>query len=181
MYERGVVLVAGGRRGISLLYGIGWCGEVKDKWKMKVEIKKYKPAVTREVLLFLAGALWFSVGCLLLGLAVFRLLSAEISQQIMCGGAGILIALPVHHFGLLKIVDKNLARLLSGEEKKCLFSFMPWKSYLIIPVMITLGILLRHSAIQKPYLAILYVGMGLALLLSSLRYLRYLLQALKGG
>jgi len=150
-------------------------------FKMKVEIKKYKPAVTREVLLFLAGALWFSVGCILLAFAGFWLLSAERGQRIMCGGAGILIALPVHHFGLLKIVDRNLARLPAGDEKKCLFSFMPWKSYLIIPVMITLGVLLRHSAIPKPYLAILYVGMGLALLLSSLRYLRYFLQALKGG
>jgi hypothetical protein len=43
--------------------------------------------------------------------------------------------------------------------------------------MIALGLLLRHSAIPKPYLAILYIGMGLALLLSSLRYF---LQALKG-
>ena len=143
---------------------------------MKVEITKYKPAVTREVLLFLAGALWFSVGCLLLTFAVFWLRSAEMGQQIMCGGAGILIALPVHYFGLLKIVDKNIARLMPGDEKKCLFSFMPWKNYLIIPVMIALGVFLRHSAIPKPYLAIFYVGMGMALLLSSLRYLRYFLQ-----
>jgi hypothetical protein len=97
--------------------------------------------------------------------------------RIICGGAGILIALLVYRFGLLKVVDKNIARLLPSEEKRCIFSFMPWKSYLIIPVMIALGLLLRHSAIPKPYLAILYIGMGLALLLSSLRYF---LQALKG-
>ena len=144
---------------------------------MKVEIKKYKPAVSREVLLFLAGALWFSVGCLLLGFAVFWLCSAEMGLRIICGGAGILIALLVYRFGLLKVVDKNLARLPPGDEKKCLFSFMPWKSYLIIPVMIALGLLLRHSAIPKPYLAILYIGMGLALLLSSLRYFMYYRQA----
>jgi hypothetical protein len=147
---------------------------------VKVEIKKYKPAVTKEVLLFLGGALWFSVGCLLLAFAVFWLLAAGTGQRMVCGATGILIALFVYHFGLLNVVDKNLARLPPGDEKKCLFSFMPWKSYLIIPVMITLGILLRHSAIPKPYLAILYIGMGLALLLSSLRYLRYFLKALKG-
>jgi hypothetical protein len=144
---------------------------------MKVEIKKYKPAVTREVLLFLAGSLWFSVGCLLLAFAGFWLLAAEMGQQIMCGGAGILIALPVHYFGLVKVVDKNIARLMPGDEKKCLFSFMPWKSYLIIPAMITLGLLLRHSTIPKPCLAIIYVGMGLALLLSSLRYFMHYRQA----
>jgi hypothetical protein len=148
---------------------------------MKVDIKKYKPAVTREVLLFLAWALWFCVGCLLLTYAIFWLMAAGTGHRVMCGGTGVLCALLVHHFGLLTVVDKNLARLQSGDGKKCLFSFMPWKSYLIIPVMIALGVLLRHSAIPKPYLAILYIGMGLALLLSSLRYLRYFLQALKGS
>lgn len=143
-----------------------------------IDIRKYKPAVTKEVLLILAGALWFAVGCLLLSFAVSWLLAADMRQRIACGGAGVILALLVHHFGLLKIVDRNLARLVPGDEKMCLFAFMPWKSYLIIPVMMTLGVLLRHSSIPKPYLSILYIGMGLALLLSSVRYLRYWLKAL---
>jgi hypothetical protein len=76
-------------------------------------------------------------------------------------------------------VDKNLDRLLPMQGKKCVFAFITWKSYIIIAVMIALGIFLRHAPIPKPYLAVLYIGIGLALILSSIRYLRILLTQLK--
>jgi hypothetical protein len=56
--------------------------------------------------------------------------------------------------------------------KSCFFAFIPWKSYLIIFIMVMMGALLRHSVIPKKDLAILYIGIGLALLLSSVRYIR---------
>jgi hypothetical protein len=87
-------------------------------------------------------------------------------------GAGVVLALLVHHFGFLKIVDKNLERILPMHGMRCLFSFIPWKSYFIIAIMITMGATLRHSAIPKQYLAIVYLGIGLALILSSVRYIR---------
>ncbi len=61
------------------------------------------------------------------------------------------------------------------EGTKCVFSFITWKSYVVVAVMVAMGALLRHSPIPKPYLSILYIGIGLALLLSSIRYLRVLL------
>jgi len=67
------------------------------------------------------------------------------------------------------------------EGKKCAFSFMTWKSYMIVAVMVTMGTLLRHSAIPKTYLSILYIGIGLSLILSSIRYLRVLLSQLKNS
>jgi len=47
---------------------------------------------------------------------------------------------------------------------------LAWKSYAIVAVMITGGVLLRHSAIPKPYLAIVYAAMGGGLFLSSFVY-----------
>jgi len=133
---------------------------------------KYKPAVTKNVLLFLAGFVWGWVGTMLLFLA-FSWLSKDSNINIyLFGGAGVVLALLAHHFGFLKIVDKNLERILPMDEKKCLFSFITWKSYLIIVVMITMGEILRHSVIPKQYLAILYTAVGLALILSSVRYIR---------
>ena len=81
---------------------------------------------------------------------------------------------------VLKIVEKNLSRILPVDEKRCLFSFMPWKSYLIVLIMIAMGTLLRHSAIPKQYLAIIYTGIGLALILSSVRYARAFLKEIRG-
>ena len=65
------------------------------------------------------------------------------------------------------------------DDKKCVFSFISWKSYLIIAVMIAVGTILRHSAIPKQYLAILYIGIGLALILSSVRYMRIFLREIR--
>jgi hypothetical protein len=137
---------------------------------------KWKPAATKAVLLFVAGGLWFCVGIALLFLAVSWLLDTANIDRYVFAGAGVVLALLIHHFGFLKIANKNLDRILPVAEKRCVFSFMPWKSYLIIPVMITIGTILRHSAIPKQYLAILYTGIGLALVLSSVRYVRFFLK-----
>jgi len=140
---------------------------------------KYKPAVTNNVLLFLAGIVWISVGIMLLFLAFSWLPSASDINFYLYAGVGIFLALLVHHFGFLKIADKNLKRIFLMDDKKCLFAFIPWKSYLIIVVMIAMGAALRHSAIPKQYLAILYTTIGLALILSSVRYVRVFFTEIK--
>jgi len=143
------------------------------------KIDLFKPAVTKSVLLLLAGSVWLCVGTMLLVLAHAWLSNASGTIAIMFFGFGVVLALLVHHFGFLKIVDKNIERILPMVEKKCLFSFITWKSYIIILVMVALGTFLRHSAIPHRFLAILYTGIGLALILSSLRYLRVFLQEIR--
>ena len=137
-----------------------------------------KPAVTKSVLLFLAGFGWLCVGTMLLVFAYSWLSEAPRTISLMFIGFGVVVALLVHHFGFLKLVDKNIERILSMVEKKCIFSFITWKSYMIIMVMVTMGTLLRHSAVPHQYLAILYTGIGLALILSSLRYIRAFINAI---
>jgi hypothetical protein len=136
------------------------------------DMDKYKPAVANTFLLFVAGIVWVGVGIMLLILAFSWLSTASNLEIYLYSGGGILLALLVHHFGFLKIVDKNLNRILQMNGKKCLFSFIPWKSYLIIMAMVAMGALLRHSMVPKKDLAILYIGIGLALILSSVRYIR---------
>lgn len=55
---------------------------------------------------------------------------------------------------------------------------MTWKSYIIVLIMVSMGIALRHSSIPKRYLSILYDGIGLALFLSGIRYLRFFVMLL---
>ena len=144
-----------------------------------INLEKYIPAVSKVVLLFLAGMLWLSVGVMLLFFASSWLLEADFANRSVSASAGVVLAMFVHRFGFIRIVDKNLARILPINDKRCLFSFMPWRSYLIIPIMIAMGAILRHSAIPKHYLAILYIGMGLALALSSGRYAKAFLCEIK--
>lgn len=136
------------------------------------KIEKYRPAAMNSYLIFLSGFVWIGVGIMLLLYAFSWLSMASKINIYFFSGAGVVLSLLVHHFGFLKIVNTNLKRILQTNEKKCLFSFIPLKSYLIIAVMITLGAILRHSGIPKQYLSILYIGVGLALILSSVRYMR---------
>ena len=142
---------------------------------MNQKLAKMKPAVNKSVLLFLAGFLWLGVGSMLLFISFSWLKAFHVHGSSLFAGIGVAVALVVHHFGFLKIVDKNLGRILPMEGTKCVFSFMTWKSYIMVAVMIAMGALLRHSSIPKPYLAVVYIGIGLALVLSSVRYLRVLL------
>jgi uncharacterized membrane protein len=136
------------------------------------KFEKYKPAVTTKVLLLIAGLVWMGTGIMLISIAIVWLSKAISINIYVYAGTGVILAMLIHHFGFLKIVDKNIERILEMKDKRCLFSFVPWKSYLIIIVMIAMGITLRHSAIPKEYLSIIYIGIGLALFLSSVRYLR---------
>ena len=125
--------------------------------------------------------MWFGVGAMLLVVSFSWLHAFHVHGSFLFGGIGVAVALAVHHFGFLKIVDKNLGRILPMEGTKCVFSFMTWKSYIMVAVMIAMGTLLRHSSIPKPYLAVVYIGIGLALVLSSVRYLRVLLGQMRKG
>jgi hypothetical protein len=143
-----------------------------------MEIKKFTPAIDKRILVLLAGFVWCGTGVMLVLFAVSWLsLFNWIEQGLFCT-AGFLAALPIHHFGFLKIADKNLIRLLPLTLKRCLFSFMTWKNYLIVFIMVLMGIALRHLPIPKNYLSILYNGIGFALFFSSIRYFRFFVKVL---
>lgn len=146
---------------------------------MNLKAENIKPAVKKPVLLFLSGIMWFCVGIMLNSFATHWLIDHGTNLSFLFAGSGFLLALIIHHFGFLKVVDKNLCRISHLKDKPCIFSFMSWKSYILIAVMITLGITLRHSSIPKQYLAIIYIGIGLALMLSSIRYFRVLINELR--
>lgn len=148
-------------------------GGLKYIMTIQSKIKKLKPGTSKKVLLLIAGLMWAGIGTMLDILAGSWLKNGKLNFIIFAGLIGFVCALIIHHFGFLHIVDKNLKRIDQMEGKRCIFSFISWKSYFLIAIMILMGFLLRHSNISKPYLAILYIGIGTALLLSSVRYFRY--------
>jgi len=143
-------------------------------------IEKLNPSVDKKVLILLAGVMWCGVGIMLICFAVTWLRRYNGSGVLLFYFAGFLAAMPIHHFGFLKLADKNLNRLLTIIEKRSVFTFMTVKSYFIIVIMVSMGVALRHSSIPKQYLSILYNGIGLGLFLSGLRYMRFFLKLSKG-
>jgi hypothetical protein len=146
-----------------------------------MRLRKFTPYADKRTLVLLAGLMWCGVGVMLVRYSIIWLSAYTGREQKLFYALGFLAAMPIHHFGFLKIADKNLSRLLPLTEKRCLFSFMTWRSYLIVLVMVSLGIALRHSSIPKPYLSILYSGIGLALFLSGIRYLRFFIMLLSNS
>ena len=139
---------------------------------MNPKLSKFDPAVDKRLLIALSGLIWSAVGIMLCNLA-YGWLSIEYTRlHLLLAAAGTCLALVIHHFGFLKLVNKNIDRILAKKGKVCIFGFQPWKSYIIILIMISMGSLLRQSPLPKPYLSVIYIGFGGAMLLSSFRYYR---------
>ncbi len=136
------------------------------------KIKKFDPVVDKRFLVALSGIVWVTVGIILCNLAIGWLLLTTFQKSMVLALTGVVLALLIHHFGFLRLVNSNIERILPMKEKICIFAFQPWKSYLIIAIMVGLGIGLRHSPLPKPYLSVIYIGFGGAMVLSSIRYFR---------
>ena len=135
-------------------------------------IDTFNPKADKKILILIAGLMWCGVGVMLVLIAESWLFVYEGKGLILFYLSGFILAMPIHHFGFLRLADKNISRLLPLKEKRCVFSFVTWRSYLIIIIMVAMGITLRHSRIPKQFLSIIYNGIGLALFLSGIRYFR---------
>ncbi len=133
--------------------------------------EKCKPAIPRRILPVIAGAMWWFVGIMLTVMAM-RWLWDYNGNVLRFFLSGLIAALLIHHFGFLKLADRNLERISRLPARSCVFSFISWKSYFLIVIMISLGVIMRHSAIPREYLSVVYMGIGLALFLSGIRYFR---------
>jgi hypothetical protein len=130
------------------------------------------PAADKRWLLLLAGLMWSGVGLMLCNLAYGWLKPVEVGEAMWKALAGILLALAIYRFGFSKFADKNIRRIDNYvNDKVCIFAFQEWTSYPLVVVMVSMGIGLRKfSPIPKPWLAIMYIGIGGSLFLASFHY-----------
>ncbi|MEW6714067.1 MAG: hypothetical protein AB1306_03100 [Nitrospirota bacterium] len=140
-----------------------------------MKIKRFEPVVERKTLIFLSGFVWSVVGVMLCRLAAgwLKAIEGDMGPFLV---SGVLLAILIHHFGFLKLVYKNTERISSLENKTSVFAFQERKSYIIILIMICLGIILRHSPIPRQWLAVIYLGFGGAMILSSIKYYLFFLK-----
>lgn len=140
--------------------------------KLSAILDRYNPAVANLWLIGLAGTTWGLVGLLLCQYSYGWLSPLQPNHAAYFALAGIAIAAVVYRFGMSRIAQKNLKRLQGIEGKRCIFGFLAWKSYLIIALMVTMGVTLRHSAVPKDYLSLVYTSMGGGLLMGSVHYFK---------
>ncbi len=137
-------------------------------------IESFKPALPKRWLLLIAALIWTLAGVMLLlkGRSLFlhyhyffwlRLIIA------VTGGILFYILL------FSKISFKHTKRIIYlDNDYPCAFSFFDIKSYILMTIMITAGILLRKSGLVAPeYLSVLYLTMGIPLSISAFRFYYY--------
>jgi len=139
--------------------------------------EKLVPAVSKRWLYFLAGVIWSGVGILLTSLAYGWLLPVETWVAWLIALTGVLMAGAIYRFLFTWFADRNIKRINNlSKDKICIFAFQQWTSYPLVVFMVTLGIFLRkYSPVPKPFLAVMYIGIGGGLLLASFRYYAHLL------
>ncbi len=70
-------------------------------------------------------------------------------------------------FLLDRISRRCLHRIALFDDNTCLGAVYSWKSWLLVPAMIAMGVVARHLWAPGPVPAILYLAIGWALLVSS--------------
>lgn len=128
--------------------------------------------VGRRARFAIAGVVWTAVGMLLVGYTVVWLAPVALMLEVEFAAAGLVVSWIFFQFVFAGIVRKNIARIDAGPERASAWAFQNWRSYLVTIFMVGLGITLRHSSLPKPWLAVVYEGIGVALLLTSLMYHR---------
>lgn len=130
-------------------------------------IRVLTPKASRRVLLFIAALMWTFAGSMLLyrGFTMGSHAAARLFFCMMAGGLFYLLL-------FARISTKHVIRIVNlKSDHPCIFSFFSIKSYIMMTVMITGGIMLRRSAlIGQENLSLGYMIMGIPLLLSAFRF-----------
>ena len=130
------------------------------------------PAVPRHWLFAIAGVMWTAVGVLLCLRAIVWLAPFTLGTDLLVEIASGVLAATGYIYGFSKVVQKNISRISRLPDSVCAFAFAAWKGYIMIGLMVTIGIVLRSSPIQKYYLSVPYTAMGGMLLIGGVRLFR---------
>ncbi|MDD2272455.1 MAG: hypothetical protein PHP95_09270 [Desulfuromonadaceae bacterium] len=91
-------------------------------------------------------------------------------------GAGIMLGAAIALFGFRRIARHNINRIQAMPKRSCIFAFQKWQNYILIAFMMSLGLFIRRTHILSPiYMSIMYMGIGCALLSTSVLYYKSVL------
>lgn len=134
---------------------------------MHETLDRIPPRAGRTTRLGLAAAIWTAVGTGLV-LAAVGWLSAG-------AGAGVWLLVPCAlaagwvkaRFALRELVRRNTRRILEGRARRFVGTVFSGPSWMLAVGFMALGFALRRTEVPRPYLALVYLFAGSALLLAS--------------
>jgi uncharacterized membrane protein len=138
--------------------------------------EEFKPVVSKTILVLIAGLVWIMTGTFLSRLAIIWWQSYTGSFLSLFIILGLILGMIKGYYVFSGIVRKNIDRISRMDRNGFVLAFIPWKTYLLIIAMMTFGMTLRHSALPKQYLAIIYMAVGFAMVLSGFQYFTSILR-----
>lgn len=138
-------------------------------------LTRLNPAVPRRYLYVLAGVLWTIAGGVLCVRALVWLDRLSLGAEVVLETTSLVLSIAAYIFLFARLVQKSIDRIAMLPDRVCLFAFTPWRGYIMIILMITLGLGLRSTPIPRLYLSIPYAAMGGTLLIGSVRFYRHFL------
>ena len=147
--------------------------DLDDNWLLIKNKKDKSPfgIMKTQWLAFMAGIIWLAAGFNVcrIGVEAWRALTATTAGMVL----GSLATLVLFSVMFVKMLFKNVRRIgRIYPAHRRIWHLMPLRSYLVMAVMITLGIILRScQAVPRTFIASFYVGLGGALMLAGAVYL----------
>ena len=130
-------------------------------------------------LIFLTGLLWLVASYILLSRAYSWAIDLESSYLFIGIILGLVLGFIKSKLIFIKLTNKNMERIIAFKQKVSLWEFHLNKDKLLIVLMIGIGIVIRQSFIPKWVLMPIYLGIGLAMFLVFLLYMRTFLRQIK--
>ncbi len=127
-------------------------------------IRKFKPGVARKVHVFSAALLWTIIGGLLLYRGAGYLIQAK---AVWLVPVGILAGTIKSYWILDRAACRGLKRIRAFSDNTCIGAVYSWKTWVIVLVMMTSGVVLRKSSLPFSTIGTLCIAIGWALVFSS--------------
>lgn len=132
---------------------------------------RLKPGIPKRVLLFMAGGVWIFAGGFLLWRGwnmISHIYEKPFITLLICAALGGLF----YYILFDKISSAHTNRIKSlPQSHPCAFSFFNWRSYMMMALMITTGIILRKvGLVPTKYMAPFFIVMGTPLVISAIRF-----------
>ena len=114
-----------------------------------------------------AAVLWTLVGLALASIGLYWA-APELADRLLELAAALLVGWAKGRFVLAPVALRNADRIEGRGDGRCLFGFLSWRGWAAVPLMMGLGLALRHSPIPRVHLGALYFALGAALVVGAI-------------
>ena len=136
---------------------------------MSNPLEEYKPAASARTHLLLAALLWTVVGGMLLILGVRWSILAAIPYVWLLLALAITAGVFKALFILEHTARRTINRIRERGDGRCIGGFLSIRTWLFVLLMMLAGYFLRHSALPRAIVGLIYTAVGTALLVAARR------------